>query len=103
LSVGTRIAAGTNGRPEESIRVDVTLTNAPEWFNQLRAEPKAIEAEFGITDGRWEWEERTGKAESHILRKQLRLDGSRTPQYQWLAKGVHKFHKVFGPRICALK
>jgi hypothetical protein len=105
LRTGTRIAAGKNRKPEESIRVDVTLTNTPaEWFHQLSSERKAIEAQVGITDGRWEWDERPGKAEFHIIfRKQLRLDGGRATQYQWLADAVHRFHEVFGPRVSALK
>lgn len=105
LRPGVQIAAGMNRKGGESIRVDVTLTNTPpEWFNRLRDERKAIEAEVGITDGRWEWEERAGKAEFHIiLRKAAGLDGPRTPQYQWLAEGVHRFHEVFGPRISCFK
>jgi hypothetical protein len=60
LNGGTRTAAGMNRRPGESIRVDITLTNAPpEWFRQLQDERKRIEAEVRITDGRWEWEEAT--------------------------------------------
>jgi hypothetical protein len=103
LNTGVRIAAAIHRKREEWIHVDVTLTNTPpEWFERLYAERKRIEAEVGITDGRWEWEERAGKAESHIiLKKTVRLDGARTPQYEWLADTVHKFHHVFGPRIAS--
>jgi hypothetical protein len=84
---------------------DVTLTNTqPEWFNRLRAERKTIEAEVGVTDGRWEWDDRAGKPEAHIiLKKSARLDGARRPQYEWLAESVHKFHEVFGPRVSSFK
>lgn len=105
LNTGVKIAAGMNRKREESIRVDVTLTNTPEeWFDKLRAERKTIEAEVGISDGRWEWDKRDGKAESHIiLRKSVQLDGARKELYTWLAKAVDKFHKVFGPRISSFK
>lgn len=63
-----RLRPGMNTKGEESIRVDVTLTNTPkEWFTQLQAKRKTIEAEIGINDGRWEWDERPGKAEFHII------------------------------------
>jgi hypothetical protein len=105
LNAGVQIAAGRNLKPEESIRVDVTLTNTPEeWFRQLKAQRRAIEVEVGISDGHWEWEERPGKAERHIiLRTPFRLDGARREQYEWLAEGVDKFSKVFGPRLSSLE
>lgn len=105
LNTGVRIAAGMNRKREESIRVDVTLTKTPkEWFDKLRAERKVMEAEVGISDGRWEWDQRSGKPESHIiLRKPVQLDGARKEQYGWLAEAVDKFHKVFGPRISSFK
>jgi hypothetical protein len=92
-------------QPEESIRVDVTLTNTPrEWFAELRSNRKRIEAEIGITDGRWEWEERPGKAESHIiLRKFVRLDDSPKNQYRWLGEAIDKFHQVFGPKTSTFR
>jgi hypothetical protein len=77
-------------------------TNTPEeWFEKLSAEGRAIEAEVGkILD----WDPRSGKAERHIiLRLPVRLDGARREQYEWLAEGVDKFHKVFGPRISSFK
>jgi hypothetical protein len=56
LRRGVQIAVGMNRKPEESIRVDITLTNAPEeWSSQLWRQAEAIEKEVGITDGRWEW------------------------------------------------
>jgi hypothetical protein len=102
LNTGVKIAAGINRKPQESIRVDVTLTNTPkEWFGKLRAERKTIEAEIGNV---LDWEERSGKAECHIiLRNPVQLDGPRGEQYRWLAEAVDKFHKVFGPRISSFK
>lgn len=78
LRPGVQIAAGMNRKGEESIRVHVTMTNTPkEWFTQLQTNRKVIDAEVGISDGRWEWEERQGKAEFHIiLRKSACLDGA---------------------------
>jgi hypothetical protein len=101
LNKGAQIAMGMNRKPEESIRVDVTLTNTPEeWFNRLRAESKTIQAEVAISDGAWEWEPREDKPEAHIiLRKYVRLDGPRREQYEWLVAAVVRFHQVFGRRI----
>src|SRR5688572_4461952 len=97
LGPGVQMAVGMNRKPDESIRVDVTLTNAPEeWSAQLWQEAEAIKKEVGITDGHWEWSPRPGKAETHIiLRKNLRLDSARKPQYEWLAEAAVKFHEVF--------
>lgn len=105
LNTGVRIAAAMHRKREEWIHVDVTLTNtSPEWFQQLYSARKTIEAAVGIIDGRWEWDPRTGKPEDHIiLKKSVSLDGARIPQHQWLAEGVDKFHKVFGPKISVLQ
>ena len=103
-----KIAVGLNRRPEESIRVDVTLTSkqpsvAGEWYRALEVEKTRIEAEVGISDGIWDWDERPGKSESHIIfRKAIRLDGPRLVQYKWLAEGAHGFHEAFDRRILAL-
>jgi hypothetical protein len=101
LNTGVQIAAAIHRKGEEWIHVDVTLTNTPpEWFKSLFGQRKKIETEVGITDGRWVWDERAGKPESHIiLKKSARLDGERTPQYAWLGEAVHRFHQVFGPRV----
>jgi hypothetical protein len=103
-----KIAVGLNRRPEESIRVDVTLTSknskvAEEWYLALEADRTHIEAEVGISDGIWEWEERPGKPESHIIfRKDISLDGPRLAQYKWLAEAAHGFHEAFDKRILTL-
>lgn len=101
LNKGVQIAMGMNRKQEESIRVDVTLTNTPEeWFNELQAQRETIEADVAISDGDWEWPPRDGKAEKHIiLRKRLQLDGPRREMYDWLVAGATRFHEVFGPRI----
>jgi hypothetical protein len=104
LRPGVQIAVGMNRKDGESIRVDVTLTNTPpEWYDQLLRDAQEIKREVGITDAHWEWPPRPGKAESHIiLRKPVRFDGARRPQYEWLGEAAHRFHLVFGPRVAAL-
>ena len=101
LRPGVQIAVGMNRKQDESIRVDITLTNTPEeWSEQLWRQAGEIKKEVGIADGHWEWAPRPGKAETHIiLRKNVRLDGARKPQYEWLAGAAVRFHEVFGPRV----
>jgi len=104
LRPGVQIAVGMNRKDGESIRVDVTLTNTPpEWYDQLLRQAEEIRREVGIANGHWEWPPRPDKAEQHIiLRRPVRLDGARRPQYEWLGEAAHRFHEVFRPRVAAL-
>jgi hypothetical protein len=104
LRSGVQIAVGMNRKDGESIRVDMTLTNTPaEWHDQLLRQADEIQREVAIADGHWEWPPRVSKAEQHIiLRKPVKLDGARRPQYEWLGEAAHRFHEVFRPRVAAL-
>lgn len=104
LRPGVQIAVGMNRKDGESTRVDVTLTNTPpEWYDQLLRQAEEIRREVGIANGHWEWPPRPDKAEQHIiLRRPVRLDGARRPQYESLGQAAHRFHEVFRPRVAAL-